>query len=148
MPTHAEKRILPYQVEQIFNLVAKVDKYPEFLPWAISSTIVSRKNNSFIADLEIGYKFIKTSYRSEVILTPHNSINIDYISGPFIYLTNKWKFTQINEKLMELDFYIDFEFKSSTYQALLQPAFHEVIRRMIHAFEKQAAKIYSEKTTV
>lgn len=142
MPTHAEKRILPYSAEQIFNLVADVEKYPEFLPWVLSSKIIKRESEKFIADLEIGYKIIRASYRSEVVLTPHLAIDINYINGPFHYLNNRWKFNQLNEKLMEVDFFIDFEFQSTYLQKLLQSAFGEVVSRMIKAFEKRAASIY------
>lgn len=142
MPTHAEKRILPYQVEQIFDLVADVEKYPEFLPWVLSAKIIQRTHDRFIADLEIGYKMIRTSYRSEVILTPHNAIDTHYMNGPFHHLNNHWAFTQLNEKLMEVDFFIDFEFQSSYLQTLLQATFGEVVKRMIQAFEKRAAAIY------
>lgn len=142
MPTHAEKRILPYGAEQIFDLVADVEKYPEFLPWVLCAKIIKREPDRFVADLEIGYKIIRTSYRSEVILTPHHTIDINYINGPFHYLNNHWTFTQLNEKLMEVDFFIDFEFQSSYLQTLLQATFGEVVKRMIQAFEKRAANIY------
>lgn len=142
MPTHAEKRILPYRAEQIFDLVTDVEKYPEFLPWVLSAKIIKRESDRFTADLEIGYKIIRASYRSEVVLTPHKTIDINYINGPFHYLNNHWNFRQLNEKLMEVDFFIDFEFQSSYLQTLLQSAFGEVVRRMIQAFEKRAASIY------
>jgi coenzyme Q-binding protein COQ10 len=142
MPTHAEKRILPFKVKQIFDLVADVEKYPDFLPWVISAKIISREDNKFTADLEIGYKIIRTSYRSEVILTPHQTIDINYVDGPFRYLNNHWHFKELDEKLMEVDFFIDFDFQSSYLQVLLQSAFTEVVKRMIQAFEKRAAEIY------
>lgn len=142
MPTHAEKRILPFKAKQIFDLVADVEKYPDFLPWVISAKIISREDNKFIADLEIGYKIIRTSYRSEVILTPHQTIDINYVDGPFRYLNNHWHFKELGETLMEVDFFIDFDFQSSYLQILLQSTFTEVVKRMIQAFEKRAAEIY------
>lgn len=142
MPTHAEKRILPYRAEQIFDLVADVEKYPEFLPWVVSTRLLNHEATRFTADLEIGYKIIRTSYRSEVVLTPHQAIDINYIDGPFTYLKNHWRFHQLNEKLMEVDFFIDFEFQSNYLQTLLQSAFGEVVKHMIQAFERRAASIY------
>lgn len=142
MPTHAEKRVLPYRIDQIFDLVASVEKYPEFLPWITSSKIISKQPDKFIADLEIGYKFIRTTYRSEVILTPHNAIDVNYVNGPFQHLNNHWKFNQLNEKLVQVDFFIDFEFQANYLQALLQSTFSEAVKRMIQAFEKRAATIY------
>ncbi len=142
MPTHAEKRILPFKAKEIFDLVADVEKYPDFLPWIISAKIISREDNKFIADLEIGYKIICTSYRSEVILTPHQTIDINYVDGPFRYLNNHWHFKELDEKLMEVDFFIDFDFQSNYLQVLLQSAFTEVVKRMIQSFEKRASEIY------
>ncbi len=142
MPTHAEKRILPYRCEQIFDLVANVEAYPEFLPWVISARTISRKENGFIADLAVGYKFLSDSYRSEVILHPHHRIDVLYVNGPFKYLNNHWNFTQVDEKHVEVDFYIDFEFKSGLLQNMMQTVFSEVVKRMIQAFEKRAAEIY------
>lgn len=146
MPTHAEKRILPFKAKQIFDLVADVEKYPDFLPWVISAKIISREENKFTADLEIGYKIIRTSYRSQVVLTPHQTIDINYVDGPFRYLNNHWHFKELGEQLMEVDFFIDFDFQSSYLQILLQSAFTEVVKRMIQAFEKRAAEIYSKIT--
>jgi coenzyme Q-binding protein COQ10 len=142
MPTHAEKRILPYLPEQIFDLVANVERYPEFLPWVISTQIINRQENSFVADLTVGYKFISDSYRSEVVLYPHHRIDINYVNGPFKYLNNHWIFSQYDEKHVEVDFYIDFEFKSSVLQGMMQTVFSEVVKRMIQSFEKRAAEIY------
>lgn len=144
MPTHAEKRLLPFRAKQIFDLVADVEKYPEFLPWVLSATILSKEENKFTADLEIGYKIIRTSYRSEVILTPDQTIDIRYINGPFQRLNNHWNFKEINEEWMEVDFFIDFDFQSSYLQVVLQSAFSEVVKRMIQAFEKRAAEIYRD----
>lgn len=142
MPTHAEKKILPYRAEQIFDLVADVERYPEFLPWVISAAIVSHKENSFLADLSVGYKIFRESYRSEVVLDPPNRIDINYVNGPFRYLNNHWVFTQIDDKHVEIDFFIDFEFHSNFFQGMMQTVFSEVVKRMIHAFEKRAAEVY------
>lgn len=142
MPTYTEKRRLPFQAKQIFNLVADVEKYPEFLPWIQQVNIVSRQTSSFIADVQVGYQLIHASYRSEVLLTPFQSIDIRYISGPFQHLTNRWQFHDINENEMEVDFFIDFEFQSASFQFLFQSAFEEVVKRMIIAFEKRAGEIY------
>jgi coenzyme Q-binding protein COQ10 len=142
MPTHAEKKILPYRAEQIFDLVADVERYPEFLPWVISATVVNRKETSFLADLSVGYKFFRESYRSEVVLHSPHRIDVNYINGPFRYLNNHWVFNQIDEKHVEIDFFIDFEFHSSFFQGMMQTVFSEVVKRMIQAFEKRASEVY------
>lgn len=142
MPTHSEIKIIPYTDQQIFDLVTDVERYPEFLPWVTKATIISRNDNSFIADLEIGYKFLTTVYRSEVVMHPHSRIDVNYLNGPFTRLNNHWQFKMLNEKLTEIDFYIDFEFSSLSLQNLMQPVFSEAVRRLIGAFEKRAAVLY------
>ncbi len=145
MPTHAEKRIIPYTAEQIFQLVADVEQYPDFLPWAISSKVLSRSEDRFIAEVTVGYKFIQDSYRSEVILSPYNRIDVNYIEGPFRYLNNHWAFEEISASSVAIDFYIDFEFRSSILQHVIQPIFSEAVKMMINAFEKRAQDLYPQK---
>lgn len=154
MPTHAEKRTLPYTPRQLYDLVADVDKYPEFLPWVQSAKISQRQikvlsvegsglaDENFLANIVIGYKIFTYPYRCRVHLKPEERIDIEYLEGPFSRLNNHWVFTPINEKLTEIDFFIDFEFHTSALQAILQPVFSEVVRRMIGAFEKRAKEIY------
>jgi coenzyme Q-binding protein COQ10 len=145
MPTHAEKRILPYTAEQMAALVADVEKYPEFLPWVRSVKILDRGETSFTATLEIGYKIFRETYTSMVtILYPHR-IDVTYLKGPFKYLNNHWVFNRLEGDRVEIDFYIDFEFHSSFLQSLLQPVFKEAVKMMIATFEKRAESLYGKR---
>lgn len=142
MPTHAEKRDLPYTPEQMFALVADVDKYPEFLPWCISSRITKREGDVFFADLIIGYKMVREKFTSKVILGPPNSIRVEYLKGPLKYLSNKWEFIP-RDGGCTIDFYVDFEFRNAFFQSLMGVFFNEVVRRMVSAFEQRAKDLYS-----
>jgi coenzyme Q-binding protein COQ10 len=142
MPTHAEKKILPYTPEQLFDLIADVANYPEFLPWVESASVYDNLDNSFISDVTIGYKFLTYPYKCRVHLKPKERIDIEYLTGPFHYLNNHWILTPVNEKMTEIDFYIDFEFNNPLLQSILTPVFTEVVGRMIKAFEKRASEIY------
>lgn len=153
MPTHAQKKVVPYTPRQMFDLVADVEKYPDFLPWVVSSKISDpiesvsadtsgHRFKQFTADVVIGYKMISYPYRCVVHLTPYERIDIEYLEGPFKYLNNHWTFTPINDRLTEIDFYMDFELKTTALQSMLQPVFSDVVGRMIDAFERQAAKEY------
>lgn len=153
MTTHAERKILAYTPRQLFDLVANVEKYPEFLPWVVSTKVSERKvdegfnetggqSSSFLAEVEIGYKMLTYPYKCYVHLMPDYRIDIEYIEGPFKHLNNHWIFRPVNDKLTEIDFYMDFELKTPALQALLQPMFSEVVKRMINAFEKHAGHIY------
>lgn len=146
MPTHAEKRILPFSPRQLYDVVADIQHYPDFLPW-VTTTKVSKHHKDkdgehFLADVTIGYKIFTYPYKCRVHLTPHHRIDIEYIEGPFTYLNNHWIFTPLNEKLTEIDFFIDFEFHTPALQTFLQPVFTQVVSHMISAFEKRAFEIY------
>lgn len=138
MPKHAETHILPYPPEVIYGIVADVGRYPEFLPWVLEADIFKQTDQGFLADLTVGYKFFQDTYRSEVVLTPLQCIEINYIKGPFKHLHNCWKFQSVSDNSVEVDFFIDFEFKSSLFQGMIQSVFTDAVAKMITAFEERA----------
>ena len=143
MPTHAEKKVLPHRPEQMFDLVADVGRYPEFLPWCVGARIRSRTDTLLIADLIIGFKGIRESFTSRVALDREAmTIDVTYQDGPFKYLNNNWKFGNAEAGQCALDFYVDFEFKSRILQKMIEMLFSEAVRRMVNAFEQRAAQLY------
>jgi ribosome-associated toxin RatA of RatAB toxin-antitoxin module len=93
MPTHAEKRELPYRPEQLFDLVADIERYPEFLPWCVGARVRSREGDLVVADLVIGFKVVRERFTSRVKLDrPNLRIDVAYTEGPFRYLNNHWIF--------------------------------------------------------
>jgi coenzyme Q-binding protein COQ10 len=145
MTQHAEQRSLSFPAEFIFDIVADVERYPEFLPWVLEAKIISKGDHKFVADLTIGYQFYKDTYRSEVILTPHEQIGINYIKGPFKYLHNRWFFTPTSPNDVDVNFFIDFEFESSFFQSMIQKVFAHAVGKMVTAFE-QRARVLSHRT--
>lgn len=142
MPVHRERRILPYSAEKLFQLVADVERYPEFLPWVAHAQIIEATPERMIADLDIGYKFLTDSYRSEVTLKEPIAIDVACIQGPFHHLTNQWRFEDQGDGTTAVDFFIDFEFKSSLMQGLMNTMFQEAVHRMMTAFEERAKNIH------
>jgi len=141
MPTHAEKRVLPFTDEQLFDMVADVRRYPEFLPWCVGARIVSRTESELIADLTIGFKMFRETFRSQVTLERPHHVHVRYLTGPFRYLNNHWRFRPVPGGT-ELDFFVDFEFKSRLLQAVIGTVFNEAVRLMVRAFERRAAILY------
>lgn len=142
MPTHAEKRAVPFSPQQLFDLVADVQRYPEFLPWCVGARIRKREGNLIVADLVIGYKMIRERFTSKVTLSPErNRIDVEYADGPFKYLNNHWVFEPHDGGCM-IDFYVDFEFKSRMLQKIIEVFFNEAVRRMVTAFESRAYELY------
>ena len=141
MPTHAEQRYLPYSQEELFELVAAVERYPEFLPWCTAARITRRSGNVFHADLVVRFKVFQERFVSKVTLHPQRQIDVEYINGPFRYLNNHWRFHPHPEGCL-LDFYVDFEFRSRILQNLIGLLFNEAVRRMVAAFESRARQLY------
>ncbi len=143
MATHAEKRVLHHSPEQLFGLVADIERYPEFLPWCVGARIRSRRENVLVADLVIGFKGIRERFTSEVTLNrPIMRIDVAYRDGPFKYLNNHWIFNALPEGGCEIDFFVDFEFRSRLLQKIIGLLFNEAVRRMVAAFETRADQLY------
>lgn len=149
MPTHSEKRQLPYAPEQVYEVVAAVDRYPEFLPWCKAARITRRDaDGSFEADLVIAFKMFRERFTSKVKLTPRSGVDVEYVDGPFKYLTNRWRFLPVPGGGCTVDFYVDFEFRSKVLQALIGVLFNEAVRRMVGAFEGRAHQLYGGRQAV
>ncbi len=142
MPTHAEKRKLPYTPEQLFDLVAAVDLYPQFLPWCLASRITKRDGNVFYADLIIGYKMVREKFGSKVTALRPDHIHVEYLSGPMKYLSNHWRFLPEKDGSCTIDFYVDFEFKNIVLQNLMGVFFDKAVSKMVQAFEDRAKDLY------
>ena len=144
MTTHAEKRTLPYSCEQLFDLVAGVEKYPEFLPWCKASRITKRDGKVIYADLIIGYKMVQEKFSSRVTLDRPKHIHVEYLSGPMKYLSNHWKFIDNKDGTTTIDFFVEFEFKNPLLRRLMGVFFNEIVRRMVSAFEGRAKALYGK----
>jgi coenzyme Q-binding protein COQ10 len=141
MPTHAEKQIVPYTQEQLFDLVADVDKYPRFLPWCVAARVHHRSEGRLLSDLTIGFGPFRESFTSRVTLDRPRRVNVKYESGPFRYLNNQWDFAP-HDAGTEVAFFVDFEFRSRILQSAIGVVFNEATRRMVNAFRKRARDVY------
>ncbi len=141
MPTHAERKVLPYSREQMFDLVADVGKYPQFLPWCVGARVRSHTETELVADLTIGFGPFRESFTSRVKLDRPQQVQVAYENGPFRYLNNQWIF-EPNPRGCEVKFFVDFEFRSRLLQSAIGVVFNEAVRRMVNAFLKRARDIY------
>lgn len=142
MPTHAEKRKIPHTPEQMFNLVAAVDLYPQFLPWCTDADIRYRDKELLLADLKVGFGPFKEVFGSRVELYKPNKIIVTYDRGPLKYLSNQWLFLPDPDGCV-IDFFVDFEFKSKIMQKAMGIVFNEAVHKMVSAFVKRADVCYS-----
>ena len=140
---HEERRLINHTPSNLFKLVSDVRRYPEFLPWCLGARIKNRCANNFEADLIIGFKIYKEIYSSEITLDNINKkIIVNYKDGPFEYLDNYWIFKD-DKNGCEVEFMVDFKFKSVFLQTLMETLFSEAVKRMVGAFEKRANELYN-----
>jgi coenzyme Q-binding protein COQ10 len=149
MPQFHTTRPVPHSPRQMFDLVADVERYPEFLPLCEALAVRSRKERDgkvlLIADMSVGYKAIRETFTSQVLLKSDDlAIDVKYLDGPFKYLDNKWTFVPRDEGGCEVRFFIDYEFKSRMLGALMGAMFDRAFRMFAEAFEKRAHEIYGE----
>ena len=147
MPKQEESKTVNYSKDQMFDLVADIDRYDEFLPWCNNSKIINTSIKDdikiVIADLEIGYDQFVYTYRSEVKLYKDKSeINVRNLDGPFKYLENNWKFVTVNESECEIKFKIDFELNITLFDILMKKFFDLAFQKMVDAFISRANEIY------
>ena len=142
MPTHAEKRHVPHSPQQMFALVADIEKYPDFLPWCVGTRVRSNDGEVVLADMVIGYKMFREKFTSKVRLSRPDRIDVAYMDGPFKYLNNHWIFLQESDGTCTVDFYVDFEIRSKILQKMIGTVFNEAVKIMVHAFEKRAYLVY------
>jgi coenzyme Q-binding protein COQ10 len=142
MPRHTEVRNLPYSPAQMFDLVADVRRYQEFLPWVAAVRVRSDSETLMIADLVVGFKAIKETFASRVTKERPHKIVVDYLEGPLKYLHNSWRFEPDGKGGTDIHFCVDFAFKSRIFEALAGQVFDRALRRMTTAFEERAHQLY------
>ena len=152
MPQHSDSRILPYTADQMYALVADIERYPEFLPWNSAARIRSRKPGAdgsevVEADLVISFKVFRERFGSRVTLFPaRKHIDTEYLDGPFKYLKSGWSFQDVpadgGGASCKVEFFVDFEFRNAILGKVIGVVFGEAMSRIVRAFEDRARKLY------
>ena len=147
MPSFKTMRRVRHSAVEMFDLVADVERYPEFLPWCVGARVRERTPGLVVADLLIGYRMVRERFTSRVILDRPGRIDVSYSDGPFRYLNNHWLFEPQPDGGCIIDFYVDFEFRSRMLQRIIELLFNEAVRRMVGAFEARARDLYGAVPT-
>jgi coenzyme Q-binding protein COQ10 len=141
---------VPHSAQNMFDLVADVDHYPEFVPLCRELRVRSRTEvdgrDVLVADMTVAYKLFRESFTSRVTLDPGRlEILVEYLSGPFRHLENRWKFTPVDKHSCEVDFFLAYEFKSRSLQLLMGSVFETAFSRFADAFERRADEVYGRR---
>jgi coenzyme Q-binding protein COQ10 len=148
MPQFSTKRRVRHAADDMFDLVADVEKYPRFVPMCSDMRVRSATEKGdgatvMVATMTVSYKLIHQSYTSRATLDRNRlTIQVEYLDGPFRRMQNRWTFHPADEKSCEVEFFIDYEFRSRTLSMLMGAMFDTVFRRMVTAFEKRADEVY------
>ncbi len=145
---HAERKVVRFAPKQLFDLVADVPRYPEFLPWCTAARVRRQEGpGREIDELAIGFGPFHEKFVSRVVLTPDDPsgprIETTGVEGPFKYLASRWQFRPHPDGT-EIEFALEFEFRSLILQHTVRVLFAEAVKRMVAAFETRAAKLYGE----
>ena len=144
MPRHTETRQLPYAPAQMFDLVADVGRYAEFLPWVTATRVRSNSATEMVADVIVGFKGLRETFSSRVSKERPDHIQVDYLEGPLKHLHNDWKFRPDGQGGCYVDFCVDFAFKNRVFEMLAGQVFDRAVRKMVGAFEERAARLYGD----
>jgi len=147
MPGIRETRSLPYSAEQMFDLVADVARYPEFLPWVVATRVKSDTDTEMVADMLVGFKALREKFTSRVIKDRPNRLEVIYVDGPMKDLDNIWRFVPRADGGCELDFCVDFTFKNVMFEMLAGQYFDRAFRKLVTAFEARADELYGNKSS-
>jgi coenzyme Q-binding protein COQ10 len=147
MPGIRETRRLPWSADQMYELVADVARYHEFLPWVVATRIKSDSEAETVADLLVGFKSLREKFTSRVLKQRPWRIEVIYVDGPMRDLDNVWQFTALPEGGCEIDFLVEFTFRNAVFEKLAGQYFDRAFRRMVEAFEQRAQALYGSSSS-
>lgn len=147
MPGIHEAYALPYSAEQMFDLVADVGRYQEFLPWVVATRVKSDSETEMVADMLVGFKQLREKFTSRVIKQRPDKIEVHYLDGPMKDLDNRWLFRPFPDGGCEVDFCVDFTFRNAMFEALAGQYFDRAFRKMVAAFEARAHELYGSSSS-
>ena len=147
MPHHHERRSLPHSAEQMYDLVADVKRYSEFLPWVSAIRVRKDDETEMLADMIVGFKSLRETFSSRVVKTPKSAIVVDYLDGPMKHLHNQWRFEDVPGGGSVVDFTVDFSFRNLVFEALAGQFFDSALRKMTSAFVERADELYGSSSS-
>ncbi|MGC2827583.1 MAG: type II toxin-antitoxin system RatA family toxin [Pseudolabrys sp.] len=152
MPQFSTKRRVRHTATDMFDLVADVEKYPQFVPLCSALAVKSRLSKGddivvLVADMTVAYKIVRETFSSRVMLDrPNQEILVEYLNGPFKRMQNRWTFRPVGEDTCDVEFFIEYEFRSRALAMLMGAMFDAAFRKFSAAFEKRADEVYGHKT--
>ncbi|OYZ16855.1 MAG: ubiquinone-binding protein [Sphingomonadales bacterium 28-64-96] len=145
MPKHREVRRLAWSATEMFDLVADIGRYPEFLPWVQGMRVGPERDGIVVADMIVGFRMIREKFTSRVTLDRPRTVHVEYLDGPMKHLFNDWTFRDAPGGGCEIDFAVDFEFRNRAFEALAGMFFTQAFEKMVGAFVARAEALYGSR---
>ena len=142
-----ETRRLPYSAEQMFDLVADVSRYPEFLPWVVATRVKSDSETELVADMLVGFKMLREKFTSRVTKRRPGELHVHYIDGPMRDLDNRWQFRPLGDEACEIHFSVTFSFRNALFEKIAGQYVDRAFGKMVAAFEARAAALYGSNNS-
>jgi len=142
MPTISRSALVMYDVEQMYQLVNDVIKYPEFLPDCSDSKIISHQGNEMTATLLVSKGGLKKWFTTKNVLTPNKEVQLSLVDGPFKQLTGTWQFIALSEEACKISLQLDYEFSSKVFDLAFGRVFNGLANNMVQAFTQRAKEVY------
>ena len=147
MPSIHEVRRLEWSAEQMFELVADVGRYSEFLPWVIATRVRSDNGIEMVADMLVGFSALREKFTSRVEKHRPDEIRVHYVDGPMRDLDNRWTFRPVGDQACEIEFSVEFSFRNALFEKLAGQYLDKAFRKMVNAFETRAEQIYGSSNS-
>ena len=137
--------IVPYSADEMYHLVADIESYPKFLPWCGGARIVSREENTVVAEIDIAYKKVRKNFTTRNHNKPESTIEMNLISGPFQHLHGHWAFDKLDESASKISLVLDFEFANKLVALALGPVFNKIADGLVDSFSQRAHQLHGDR---
>ena len=145
MTTINRSAIVPYSCAEMYDLVANIGEYPDFLPWCGGSHIISSTSEKVVAEIQIAYKKVNKGFTTENILTSNERMVMNLVKGPFKHLRGDWVFTQLDDNACKVTLDLDFEFSNKLIAFAIGPIFSNIANTFVDSFRVRAEQVYGKR---
>lgn len=134
--------LVPYPIEKMYELVERVEDYPQFLPWCAGVHIREQSANQLVATLQIAFKGVRQSFTTRNIHTPPHSMKMYFVEGPFKKLEGTWEFIELDQQACKIEFNLEYGFSNIVLEKLIGPMFNMIANTFIDGFVQRAEELY------
>jgi coenzyme Q-binding protein COQ10 len=145
MTSISRTALLPYSAEEMYDLVADVESYPQFLPWCGGTRVIARDCQQVVASIDVAYRGIRRSFSTRNRLNQGRSLEMDLLEGPFRHFHGCWRFEPIDTRGSKISLDLEFDFSNRVLALALEPVFTQIAKSLMDSFKKRAMAVYGAR---